>query len=320
MIDTTHQQATRAKVLVALLLVYLVWGSIFLAIKVVVEEGAPPLWAMSVRFVCASVIMGGLLAARGGVRRLHVSARELRGTVVMGLLLLCFGNGLTSLGILGGVSSGGAALLVASTPMWIALFRTLDGDRPSVLALVGIALGAVGLVHLMSSGQLDVETAFPLIGSLIVLVSALSWSAGSYLQPRMSLPKDNLVGVTYQLLVAGIGLGIGALLRGEEVTLDFTPLAWLAVAFLAVLGSLVAFTAYSWLLGNAPISLVSTQAYVNPLVAVALGWLVFSEPVTPAMLLGSSLILASVLVLLYTERSARLRRVVATPPSLAPRP
>lgn len=320
MIDTTHQQATRAKVLVALLVVYVVWGSIFLAIKVVVEEGAPPLWAMSVRYVCAAIILGCFLALRGGVRRLRVSAQELRGTAVMGLLLLGFGNGLTSLGILDGVSSGGAALLVASTPMWIALFRTLDGDRPSLLALAGIALGAVGLIHLVSSGRFDVVTAFPLVGSLVVLVSALSWSAGSYLQPRMSLPRDNLVGVTYQLLAAGASLGIGSLLRGEEVTLDFTPVAWLAVAFLTVLGSLVAFTAYSWLLGNAPISLVSTQAYVNPLVAVALGWVVFSEPVTPGMLLGSSLILASVLILLYTERAVRPRGVVATPPSLAPRP
>jgi drug/metabolite transporter (DMT)-like permease len=314
MTQAPAEPAGTGRVLGALLLVYVIWGSIFLGIRIIVDEGAPPLWAMSVRFLGAAMLLGLYLVLRGGTRRLRVSVRELAGAVLMGVLLLALGNGLTALGILEGVTSGGTALLVASTPMWIALFRTFDGDRPSPLALAGVALGALGLVQLVASGRVELDSAFPLGGTVVVLVATLAWAGGSYVQPRVTLPQENLVGVLYQLLTAGVFLALGSLLRAEQQTVHFTAVSWLAMAFLAVLGSLVAFSAYSWLLRTAPISLVSTQAYVNPLIAVGLGWLILDEPVTAAMLVGSSLILASVLMLLYAERSPRVGRVPVTSP------
>ena len=201
-------QASRSRVWFALGLVYLIWGSVYLAIRLVIEE-ADPLGSMGARFVLAGVIMTFILAVRGGLGRFRLTGQQVAGTSVMGILLLAIGNGMTSVGQLQGVPSGVTALLIAMVPLWIALFRTLSGDRPPWLSLLGTAVGLVGLVLLVLRDR-GVD-ALPLVGVGVILVSSLSWAFGSWIQPSMWLPTDVFVSATYQLFAAGFALLLLAL-------------------------------------------------------------------------------------------------------------
>ncbi|HET7399092.1 MAG TPA: EamA family transporter [Intrasporangium sp.] len=310
-------QAGRARVWFALGLVYLVWGSVYLAIRLVIDE-APALASMGVRFLLAGALMAGFLAVRSGVRRLRVTLHELAGMAFMGVTLLAIGNGMTSVGQLKGVPSGVAALLIAMVPLWIALFRTLSGDRPPLLSLLGAGVGLGGLAILVLR-QGSSAGALPLAGVGVILVSSLSWSFGSWVQPRIWLPRDVFVSSTYQLLAAGVALFLAALLSGERFSADIGPRAWGALGYLVVVGSLVGFTAYAWLLQHAPISLIATHTYVNPVVAVLLGWLVLGEPVTSTLLLGGGVVIAAVVLVVSAERPARPRAEhVVEPGRVAP--
>ena len=304
-------RARRGQIWLALALVYLIWGSTYLGIRLVVDE-APPLTSMGLRFIAAAAIMGLFLTVRGGVRRFRVTRRELLGVAFLGMLLLGIGNGMTAMGQLQGVPSGVTALLIAIVPVWVALYRTLAGDRPSVLSMLGIAMGLVGLAVLVlldGGGR-----ALPVLGVAVILVSSLSWSFGSWIQPRLWLPRDVFVSSTYQMLAAGIALSLAGLVSGEDPHADLGPRAWGALAYLVVVGSVIGFTAYAWLLEHAPISLVATHTYVNPVVAVFLGWLVRNEPVTAPVLLGGGIVVAAVMVIVSGERrsAARPSRVMGT--------
>jgi drug/metabolite transporter (DMT)-like permease len=224
----------------------------------------------------------------------------------MGLLLLSIGNGMTSIGQLKGVPSGVTAILIAMVPVWIAVFRSLSGDRPPLLGLFGIGVGLVGLAVLVLR---DVRGtgALPLVGVGVILVSSLSWAFGSWIQPRIWLPRDVLVSSTYQLLAAGLVLCTAAFLSGERIEGPIGPRAWGALGYLVVVGSIVGFTAYAWLLSHAPISLVATHTYVNPVVAVLLGWAVLGEPVTSTVLIGGGVVVGAVALVVTAERPSAHR-------------
>lgn len=301
-------RAPRAKLWIALWIVYLVWGSTYLAIRVVVDS-VPPLLAMGGRFLAAGLLLGLVLVARRGVRTLRVTRRELAGAAVVGLLLLLGGNGLVAVAEQT-VPSGITALLVAATPLWLVLLRRLVRDRVALMTMAGTLVGFVGIAVLVLPGGLTTEDGSPVrVGGLLVVVgAAASWAVGSFASSRLPMPGDAFVATTWEMLAGGAGLVLLGTATGELHGFrvgDVPGKAWAWLAYLVVVGSIVAFSAYVWLLSHAPISLTATYAYVNPVVAVLLGALVLGEPVTAAVLVGGAVVVAGVGLVVTSERPRR---------------
>jgi drug/metabolite transporter (DMT)-like permease len=282
--------------------VYLIWGSTYLAIAIAVQT-LPPLFSAGLRFCLAGLILLGFVAIRRGLR---VGRDRIVAAAIVGLLLVVGGNGFVVLAERT-VPSGLTALIIASVPLWIVIFRRLAGDRINVSTFVGVAVGFAGVAFLVvprgASGAADAS------GLLLLLVATISWALGTFLAPRVRMPHDSLLSTGIQQLAGGIVLVLLGAALGELGHLE--PATWssnslLAMAYLVVFGSLVAFTAYSWLLQHAPVSLVSTYAYVNPVVAVFLGALVLAEPVTPSIVIGAAIIVAAV-AFIVTREGARQR-------------
>lgn len=288
----------------ALLIVYVVWGSTYLGIRVVVET-MPPLISGGIRFAVCAVLMGLILAIRRGPGTLRVSREEARGALFIGALLLGVGNG----GVLlaeRDVPSGLTALIVGVVPLVVLVMRRLRGEHIERIQVVGVLGGAMGLVVLVAPLGLAGDVA-PL-GLLLLLGSVTGWAYGSIASSHTSLPRDPFVSTFYQFIAGSlVGFAAGAL-TGELWGAD--PTTWsgrslLALGYLIVFGSLVAFTAYTWLLQHTPVSRAMTYAYVNPVVAVALGWAILDETITPAMIVGAALILASVALIVRRQRPSR---------------
>ena len=277
---------------IALGIVYLVWGSTYFAIAIVVQT-MPPLLTAGVRFLLAGLVLALWVAARDR-SALRVTRRQAAGAALVGILLLAGGNGLVSLGERT-VPSGLAALIVASVPLWIVLLRFAARDHIGRDLIIGVTVGIIGVAVLVvpsgASGQTDPA------GLLMLVGATLMWATGTFASPRLHLPRSPLASTALQMIAAGVllpfvGVAIGewGQLRPERISTD----SLIAFAYLVVFGSLVAFSAYTWLLQNAPVSLVSTYAYVNPVVAVFLGTIFLREPITPTMIAGAVLILAAV--------------------------
>ena len=213
------------------------------------------------------------------------------------------------------VPSGVAALLIALVPLLVVLMRAGTGDRPRLATVAGVVVGFGGLVALVAAGS-GVDGSVPLLGSLIVVGAAASWAVGSFVSSRLPLPADPFVATVYESLVGGAVIARRSAwppASGSRPA-EVSTRSWLALLYLLVAGSLIAFTAYAWLLQNAPISLTSTYAYVNPAVAVLLGALIVAEPVTPAILVGGLIIVVGVALVVSTERRAVEGRADAVPP------
>jgi drug/metabolite transporter (DMT)-like permease len=288
----------------ALGVVYVVWGSTYLAIRVVVET-VPPLLGMGLRFGTAGLLLAGLVALRGGARRLRVPARRLGSAALVGVFLLLGGNGMVAVAERD-VPSGLAALVIAAVPLWVVLLRWLGRDRPAPVTLLGVALGFPGLVLLLlPAGR---PTGVPLAGVALVLLASLLWAIGSYAGSRLPMPGDALVAAAAEMVAGGVVLVAVGLTAGERVDVSAvsgrSAVAW---SYLVLFGSLLAYTAYAWLLQNAPLSTVATYAYVNPVVAVVLGGLLLDEALTRGMLLGGLLVVASVVAVVTIEGRARRR-------------
>ncbi|MEU9028475.1 EamA family transporter [Streptomyces sp. NPDC048383] len=284
----------------ALALVYVVWGSTYLGIRIVVET-MPPFLSAGVRFIIAGLLLAGIVARRFGPAALKATGAQLRSSVLVGLLLILGGNGLVVLAERD-VPSGLAALLVASVPMWVVVLRAGTGDRPPVRTLLGVLVGLAGLAVLTGPG---LSGEVRLSGVLLVVAASVLWSLGSFSASKLPLPGNPFTGSAYQMLAGGTGAIVVGLLRGEQRGLDlgaFSTASWVALAYLVLIGSVVGFTAYAWLLRAAPLSLVSTYAYVNPVVAVALGALILDEALTWPILLGGGIVVAAVGVIVSTER------------------
>ncbi|CAM3322390.1 EamA family transporter [Nocardioides dubius] len=300
-------------VAVALLLVYVIWGSTYLGIRVVVED-VPPLLGMGSRFLTAGLLLGGLLALRGGLARLRVTPAEWVGCAFLGLMLPVLGNGLVAIGESRGAPSGVTALLVATVPLNIMVLRALTGSRPGAIALIGVVVGLVGVALLALTGG-GAEADIPLGATAVVLLAAAFWSFGSWYQPRLSMPSDPMVATVHEMLVGGVLLLTFGVIRGERAGLTGHPTdAWIAWVYLVLFGSMVGYTAYVWLLHNAPISLVATYAYVNPVVAVVLGALILDEAITSMMLVGGGLIVVAVAVVITVERKPQVIATDEVPP------
>lgn len=288
------------KVWTALWIVYIVWGSTYLAIRYMVDT-MPPLFGAGIRFVLVGAILLPILAVSRGRAVLKPSRAQLLSCGFVGLMLPG-ANAVISVAEQK-VPSGLAALLVASIPLWVLLLRRASGEPVSGRGIAAVLVGFAGVALLVKPQ--GGATILPL---LACVGAAVMWATGSFASPRISLPGDPLVSVAWQSLLGGLACLLAALISGELG--DLHPGRWsvdsvLGLAYLVTFGSLLAYTAYAWLLQNAPVSKVSTYAYVNPVIAVALGWLFVSEAVSPITLVGAGIIVASVALVLRVESTRK---------------
>ncbi len=283
-------------VVLALLLVYVVWGSTYLAIRFALEGGTPPLSMVSgLRFVVAGSLLYAVLRWRGVAAPARAQWRSL--TVLGALLLLC-GNGMVVLAERQ-VSSGLAAVAVASVPLWMALFGALRGQHASRGEWLGIVVGFVGVLWLNAGSSLSASPK----GLVLLLIAPIGWAFGSVWSRGRDLPTP-FMAAAGQMLCGGVLLVAAGVLSGERPHAWPTPHALMAVAYLCVFGSIVAFTAYVWLLHNVRPVLAGSYAYVNPVIAVALGSWLGGERFTASDLGAMAVILAGVVVITV----ARTRR------------
>lgn len=301
----------------ALWIVYIVWGSTYLAIRVVVET-LPPFLSGGVRFLIAGTILYAFLAIKRGVSTIRVTRRELVSCALIGTALLFGGNGLVLVAEQQ-IASGLAALLIATVPLWVILLRKLTGENVSRGTLFGVAVGFVGIALLVLPGEST--TGAETTGVILLLIAALSWASGSFISGKLTLPKDPFTSTAVQMMCGGLSLTIAGLVTGEMVSLDiaeFSSASLWAQLYLITIGSWLAFTAYVWLLQNAPISKVATYAYVNPVIALFLGWIILSETITPLMLVGATVIVASVAGIVRRESAPKEQeKLDAAPAALA---
>lgn len=305
---TSSRRASGLNVWLALGIVYLVWGSTYLAIAIAVQT-LPPLFYSGVRFGLAGLILAAWLAFRGV--DLRVSRREVAGAAIVGTLMLAVANGLVNVAERT-VPSGVAALIVASIPLWIVVYRMVAGERVGRDLLAGVFLGLLGVAILVVPGGLN-GTIDPL-GAILLFIATLSWALGTFLSPRLATPRNALVSTAYQMLAGGVVLMVVAVAKGEIAHVDpstFSLRSLVAFAYLVLFGSLVAFSAYTWLLQNASVSLVSTYAFVNPVVAVVLGALILGESVTTNVLIGAAVIVIAVAFIVFRQNAARRAERVA---------
>lgn len=300
-------EASTLTVWTNLWIVYIVWGSTYLAIALMVET-MPPLLSAGVRFIVVGLILLPFIAVRKGLRHIRPRGPELASAAFVGLMLPG-ANAVISVAEQD-VPSGLAALLVASIPLWVILLRTISGDRVTRQSLGAVLLGFAGVALVVKP-----EGGASIIGPLACIGAALMWATGSFASPRISLPRDPSVSVAWQSLLGGLIVLAAGFLGGEGG--DIHPSEWstrslLGLAYLITFGSLLAYSAYAWLLQNAPISKVSTYAYVNPVVAIILGFLINDESISTLALVGAGIIVASVALVIRIESAPRARRNPAT--------
>jgi len=299
---TSAPRQSRFAVMLAFGLVYFFWGSTYLAIDIAVER-IPPALMCGIRFLIAGVFMLAFCGLRG--KRIVYQPRQLGEMAVVGILLLMGGN-LTLSFAERHVASGLAALIVAVTPLWFLVLDTLLlGDHHvSTRGKVGLGLGVAGLVVLLWP-QLTATTSFgrvELWSSISLIGGSFSWALGSVLAKKWKSPDiDAFSATAWEMVAAGV-----ANLTFAAVAGDFSHVVWTArgvgaTLYLVVCGSWIGYTAYIWLLGHVPTSKVSTYAYVSPVVAVFLGWLVLREPIDGYILAGSAVVVASVILVTSAE-------------------
>ena len=293
--------ASSLRVWAALGAVYLIWGSTYLAIRVMVET-VPALLGAGVRFVFAGAVLLVVMAVRGSARSRVVPDRDsLVKLAVIGTLLAAGGNGLVTVAEKH-VPSALSALVIASVPLWIVVFRRLSGDRASGATLAGVAVGFAGVALLLLPGNRP--GGVPLGGMLVLVAAAMSWATGSLLAQRWRVASHPLVATGWQMLAGGLVMLVAALAAGELGDVHWAAFSaksvW-SLVYLVLIGSLVGYSAYTWLLQHAPISQVSTYAYVNPVVAVILGWAILGEHIPPMMLVASVVIIAAVAMIVRSS-------------------
>ncbi len=296
--------------------IYVIWGSTYFAIRVAIET-IPPFLMAGLRFLFAGAVLYAWCRWRGAPAP---SRRHWLSATIIGGLLLLGGNG----GVVWSeqfVPSGIAALIVATVPLWLVLLNWLGsaGQRPGIAEVVGVALGFTGMILLVQMGGDDGGEPLHRVGAIVLLFATLSWSVGSLYSRRAPLPSSPLVATGMEMLAGGALLTVAGTVAGEwprfaPSAMSFRSLA--AVLYLIVFGSLVAFTAYMWLLRVTTPARVATYAYVNPIVALLLGWGFAGEPLTARTLLASAVILLGVVVTI-TYRGAPPAAAASTPTVVA---
>lgn len=291
---TSSSQPQRSRILIAFALLYILWGSTYLAMRVIVRD-MPPYVAGGVRYLIAGPLMLGVLALTG--RKVSLSMQDLRRLLVISILLLSTGN----IGVLWGeeyVSSGLASLIVALVPIWVVIIEAwfFRAGRMTAKGFLGLGLGIVGLLVLLwpriasgsHLGRLE------LLGSGILAGASFFWALGSVFSHRYNLSVDVFVSAAWQMVLGGTVNAIIALGFGQFQKTHWTAHALGGIIYLVIFGSWLGYSAYIYLLEHVPTPKVATYAYVNPIVAVFLGWIILHEQVDGFMLVGTAIIIVSV--------------------------
>jgi drug/metabolite transporter (DMT)-like permease len=290
----------RFKLILAFAAIYLIWGSTYLAIRLAIET-LPPFMMAGVRFVIAGVMLYGWARWRGAPR--PVRANWLAAAIVGGFMLLGGNGGVTWAEQR--VPSGLTAVLIATVPLWIALLEWLRGGaRPTARVAAGLATGLAGIVLLVGPGELGGGKGVDLVGASVLLIASLSWAIGSLYSRRAKLASSPLLATAMEMLCGGLLLLLAGLASGQVSDLNPSRISIqsiLALCYLIAFGSLVAFTAYVWLLRVTLPARAATYAYVNPVVAVFLGWALAGEPLTARTLLAAAIIIGSVVIIAASQ-------------------
>lgn len=293
----------KTKLWVALLALYIVWGSTYLAIRFAVET-IPPFLHASMRFLASGIILYAWRRAAGDA---VPTKSNWKAAAIVGTFLLLGGNGLVSLAEKT-VPSGVAALVIATSPFWLTLFETFraGGARPTWLSIVGLVVGFGGVFLLIGPAEITgSQQSIDPFGAVMLLIAPVLWSLGSIYSKNADMPKSTLMSMGMQMLAGAAALFLVSVLTGELRGFNFGEVSmrsWWGVVYLITFGSLVGFVAYGWLLQNAPISLVSTYAYVNPLVAVFLGWLLAGEELNARIGLAAAIIVGAVILINWARQ------------------
>lgn len=299
----------RARLIAAFAAVYIIWGSTYLAIRFAVQT-LPPLLMASARFVLAGLIV--LFWARFRDGAAWPTRIEWRVGLISGALLLLGGNGGVSWAEQR-VPSGIAALLVAVVPVFMVLLEWLrpGGKRPTAAVFAGVGLGLAGLALLVGPDALRGGASADVVGAFVLVLASLSWAAGSLYTKFAPKATSGTMATGAQMLTGGLALLVAAVIAGEPAQLDLahaSTRSLLAFLYLLTFGSLVGFTAYVYLLAHTTAAKASTYAYVNPVVAVLLGWAIGHEPVTSRTVLAAAVILAGVAIITVTRDAAPVTR------------
>lgn len=297
-----------------LVVVWIVWGSTYIGILFATET-VPPFLAMGTRFLAAFAIMLVITGLLRGWSTLRVTRREFASATFMGVALLGVGLGSVVLAK-DYVPTGVMALIIASTPLTIVIWRVLTRDRPAPLTLVGVVVGLAGIGWMLLPGgtrPVSGTDGDVVLWSLVILFSSSIWATTSFFSARLPKPADSFTLTTYELLSGGVALTFVGLVVGERI--DFGSISarsWGGWIFLVTAGSVLAFSSFTWLINNAPISLASTYAYVNPAVAVLLGLVLYAEVLTSDVVIGLTVVLGGV-ILVVSGESMRSRSTKPVP-------
>ena len=309
---------SRTTLMLAFATIYVVWGSTYLGIRVAIES-IPPFLMAGIRYLVAGSLLAAWLAATRGFR---TTRRQWRDNTVIGVFLMLGGNGLISWAELF-IPSGMTALLIGSQPLMMVLTEWVwrGGHAPTKTTWAGLALGFAGVAWLAAPWQNVTNGGLDLRGVTAILIGCVSWATGSIYGRRLRDPAEPLSAAAMQMLGGGGALMAAALAHGDLAR--FTPAhvsvnSWLAFAYLILIGSLVGFSTFVWLMKHSTPARVSTYAYVNPLVAVFLGWVILGEPVTARTLVAAAIIVLSVAVI-TTQRSSALPARAVSPTPQYPR-
>jgi drug/metabolite transporter (DMT)-like permease len=297
----TERRAPEWQVWTALWIVYIVWGSTYLGIRVLVET-VPPLLSTGARFICAGAVIWLVVLARGGREAARPTRREVAAGALVGAFLIPCATGLIAIAESRGAPSSYAALIFASIPLWVVLLRRLTGERPTRQAYAGVAAGYVGVALLLAGGERPAGVA--LGTAALLVVAAVSWSIGSVWSRHLPAPDDAALMSALTTTCGGVLALLAGTLRGEWSELQLSAISGRSIAafaYLVLIGSAVGFSAFVWLVHHAPISRVTTYAYVNPIVALVLGRLAFDEPVPAVALVGAAIVIGSVAVVVRAE-------------------
>jgi drug/metabolite transporter (DMT)-like permease len=300
------------RVAVAFGLVYVIWGSTYLGIRYAIQS-IPPLLMAGARFFTAGMILFVWSSLRGVPRP---TGRQWRNAAAAGTLLLLGGNGLVTWAEVR-VPSGLTALLVATASLWMVVIAwAVGGERPGRRAWAGIACGLAGVVLLVGPSLVGASGGVDPAGAAALLGSALTWSIGTIVARRSELPSDTLMATAAEMLTGGSALLVASVLFGEPARFDLahvTTTSWLAFGYLVGIGSLVAYSAYTYLVARTTPAKLGTYAYVNPVVAVILGWLIAGEPIGLRTIGAMIVIVTAVAILTLKPRPAS-----ASPRTIAP--
>lgn len=295
----TTTRPSRLLIILSFAAIYLIWGSTYLGIRLAIQT-LPPFLMAATRFLLAGLVLF-IFAIFNGAPFRQSFANWRRALIVGGLLLLCGNGGVTWAEKY--VASGLAALFVATEPLWVVILNwVLTHRRPNGTVVLGILIGLAGVALLVSDGfrQGASGTKMGLIGGAVVLLASLAWASGSVYSNRNPIDAPTSMASGMQMIAGGGLLLVLALVTGDVKRLNLANASWTSVgafAYLTLFGSLVSFTAYSWLLNNVTIARAATYAYVNPVVAVFLGWLIAGEPLTLRMILAATIIVGSVVLI-----------------------